>query len=290
MTTTINPNNSVFEKTTTLQITFHKPHDYRQGDKNEIKTSADKEELTLGKRIWNTASYRRCVRIRENTRRWLRKVAVPSPLRSKGTFSIPNSFMDQVEAKIQEVKAAYADAADDFAAEYPALIESWKDKLKGQYNRNNYPDPRTIRQRFWVERVVVDIRPAADIDQQEELENAINEIRVFLRQALLQLIDKLANMLGERKDGKKMGFKSEALESFNEWMNMLPDRLVVEDKPLQRLADKAKKILENKSVDDLRDVQNVRDRTRKSLEGVSEKLRGMIKEMPVRSFGFNDED
>lgn len=281
--------NTLFDKTTCLSITFHMPGRNRHASTDKIETDADKRELVLTKRIFDSDNYRRCIQIAVKTRNWLNTRAVPSPLK-EGTYLIPVGLLDQVEEKLQEVIGQYREAAAAFVAEYPELIDQWKEKLGSHFDAGNYPPAEDMRRRFWVERMVLNFSPARpdDIDQNREIESAINEIRVALRTGLLELVEKMSGMLGERKDGKKRGFQSKALEGFKEWMDLLPARLVVDDDQLVKIAKKAKEILAGKSADDLREPSQLRDKVRTELTKVGEKLQGMLKDMPVRSFGFED--
>lgn len=280
---------TIFDKTTCLSITFHMPGRTRHANKDKIDTEAEKSELVLSKRIFDSDNYRKCIRIAVKMRDWLESRALPSPLK-EGTYLIPSGLIDQVEAKVSEMRTEYAEAADAFIAEYPELIEQWRDKLKEHFDASNYPPAEVMRRRFWVQRIILDFQPARpdDIDQRQEIEDAILEIKAALRQGLLDLVSKLAGMLSERKDGKKRGFRSDALEEFNEWMQLMPARLVVDDDQLKTLAEKAKKLLAGKSLDELRDMDSVRDKVRIGLEKVSKGLSGLLKEMPKRSFGFDD--
>ncbi len=281
---------TIFDKTTCLSITFHMPGRNRHANKDRIETEADKKELVLTKRIFDSENYRKCIRIAVKTRDWLNGRAVPSPLK-EGTYLIPSALLDQVEEKLQEVISEYNETADAFIGEYPELIEQWRDKLKDHFDASNYPTAQAMRSRFWVQRMVLNFSPARpeDINQQKEIEEAISEIKAALRYGLYELVTKLSGMLGERKDGKKRGFQSRALESFTEWMNLLPDRLVVDDDELKKVADRAKKILAGRSADDLRDIESVRTKVRTELDKVGKQLEKLVRDVPSRAFGFDDE-
>jgi hypothetical protein len=270
-----------------LGVTFHIAGDSRKGNLAGVSMDADKSDFALSKRIFRSDAYDRCWKVRDKTRDWLAKRALPSPLKA-GTYLIPATLTDDVEAKLQEAKAEFAAAADLFVSEYPAKIEEAKTRLNSQFNSSNYPSQREMRSRFWVEKMWLDFAPVTGMDQSEELKQALNEVRVTLRAGLLELVQRLSNMLGCRKDGKKKGVRKEAVEAFGEWMSLLPARLVVDDDELKALAVKAKAIMEGKSVDDLRDIETVRSQTREGLEQVGKQLEGLLKDMPSRAFSFDD--
>jgi hypothetical protein len=261
----------------------------RHANKESIQTDADKKELVLTKRIFDSENYRKCIRIAVKTRNWLNSRAVPSPLK-EGTYLIPLALLDSVEAKLQETISEYKEAVAEFIAEYPQLIEQWKEKLGSHFDASNYPSPESMKKRFSIERMVLNFSPARpdEINQSAEIEQAIVEIKAALRAGLLGLVQKLAGMLGERKDGKKRGFQDQALDGFKEWMELLPARLVVDDKELMKLAERATKLLAGKSADDFRDMDDVRVQVKSGLEKVGERLEGLLKYMPTRAFGFDE--
>src|SRR3990172_5607830 len=126
--------NELFDKTTCLSVTFHMPGRNRHGSLDKVTTEAEKSELVLTKRIFDSDNYRKCVRIAVKTRDWLNTRALPSPLK-EGTYLIPIALLDSVESKMSEIKTEYAKAADAFILEYPGLILEWREKLKDQFDQ-----------------------------------------------------------------------------------------------------------------------------------------------------------
>jgi hypothetical protein len=197
MTTT-----TLFDKTVCLSVTFRAPCYNRKGDLNKIETKSDKSELGLTKRIFDSNAYRANRALRSKTKKWLEARSLPSPLRG-GTYLIPASLLDDVNAYLDQAIEEYDKTADAFAAEYPDIIKKWQEKLVDQFNPSDYPSVKSIRKRFRVDRMVLNFNLTGDVDQQQELENALNEIRYALRDGLLQLVTRLAAMLEEDSDGKK---------------------------------------------------------------------------------------
>jgi len=275
------------KKTRCLSVTFHLPGDSRKGSLGDVSVDADKSELRLQKKIFRSESFRKAQVISIKTRQWIEARSLPSPLRS-GTYLIPESLVDAVEEKLKEAESEFNAAADAFCNEYPTLIKNAKERLRGQFNQNNYPPVDQMRRKFWMERLFLDFAPSNGIEQTEELSRAIDEIKAALRCGLLDLIDKLSGMLGTKKNGKKRAVTDKALQSFNEWIALLPERLVVDDAELVKLVDQAKELMSGKSRADFRDIESVRTATRKGLQEVGEQIRGLLKDMPSRSLSFDD--
>ena len=278
---------NVFKDTVCLSVTFHLPGDIRKGNLSNVETQAEKSDLRLSKAIFRSDSYANCWKLSSRIKDWLKARSVPSPLKH-GTYLIPRALIPEVEAKIAEARAEYSAEADTFIAEYPWLKDKARERLADQFDERNYPDPEVLRRRFWVEKMFIDFAPAGGIDQEAELKQALEDIRAALRCGLLDLVARLSNMLGERKDGKKKAVRKETLAAFTEWMNLLPARLVVDDDELKALADKAKVVMSGKSADDLRDIGTVRSQVKRELDGVVTQLQALVKDMPSRAFGFDE--
>jgi len=281
---------TVFDKTVCLTVTFHLPGAHRRADLTGIETDADKDVLKLTKRIFDSASYKDAQRLAGDTRKWLRSRSLPSPL-AEGSYLIPKSLVDEVVQKLDDVVVVYNELGDEFAAEYPTIVEEWKERLRSQYDARNYPNVQEVRSRFRVSRMFVDFQLARpdQIDQSSELQEAMVEIKAALRFGLLGLVQKLASMLGERKDGKKKGLRGDAVERFKEWMELLPARNILDDAELVKVAAQARALMSGKSMDDLRDIGQVRDEVRQGMEEVAESLKGLVKDLPCRAFSLDDE-
>jgi len=281
---------TLFDKTICLKVQFRAPGTRRHGDLTDIDTDAQKTELALSKRIFDSETYQLNRRIRNQVKKWLERRSVPSPL-SNGTYLIPVQLIDDVNRKLDEVRVEYDASADKFVEEYPALIDVWREKLGSQFNADDYPSPREMRRRFAMERMILNFSPArpGEIDQSAEIESAVNEIKAALRYGLLELVQRLSGMLEEGKDGKKKRISSSSVDQFNEWMELLPARLVVDDEELKAVADRARKLMTGKSVDDLRDIEKVRSQTKTGLTKIAQRLEKLVKDVPSRAFGFDDE-
>jgi len=281
---------TLFYKTICLKVQFRAPGTRRHGDLTDIDTDAQKTELALSKRIFDSETYQLNRRIRNQVKKWLERRSVPSPL-SNGTYLIPVQLVDDVNRKLDEVRVEYDASADKFVEEYPALIDVWREKLGSQFNADDYPSPREMGRRFAMERMILNFSPArpGEIDQSAEIESAVNEIKAALRYGLLELVQRLSGMLEEGKDGKKKRISSSSVDQFNEWMELLPARLVVDDEELKAVADRARKLMTGKSVADLRDIEKVRSQTKTGLTKIAQRLEKLVRDVPSRAFGFDDE-
>jgi len=194
-------------------------------------------------------------------------------------------MLNDVEKRLDEVTDEFNELADQFVNEYPALIEQWREKLGSQFNPSDYLSVEEVRQCFSVNRFFVDFRLPSEIDQNNEIESAINEIKLALREGLLELVQKLADMLG---DDKKCRVNSRTIERFQQWLELLPKRNVLDDTELRELAEQAKSLMAGKSAEDLRDYEAVRNQVREGMRRIANKLQESIEQLPVRRFVLED--
>ena len=275
---------NLFDKTVCLSVTFRIPSNMRRGDLSRVSTDSQRSELVLRKRIFHSPIMAKIDLLAARTRRWLRMLALPCPL-SRGTYLIPRSMLNDVEKRLDEVTDEFNELADQFVNEYPALIEQWREKLGSQFNPNDYLSVEEVRQCFSVNRFFVDFRLPSEIDQNNEIESAINEIKLALREGLLELVQKLADMLG---DDKKCRVNSRTIERFQQWLELLPKRNVLDDTELRELAEQAKSLMAGKSAEDLRDYEAVRNQVREGMRRIANKLQESIEQLPVRRFTLED--
>jgi polyhydroxyalkanoate synthesis regulator phasin len=261
--------------------------DSRVGDLTSIETDADRSRLNLSKKIFQSKNYRKMRRLRWLTKLWIMNRAVPSPLRH-GTFLIPQPLVEEVLGKINEAEEQFNKLADEFIEEYPVLVKEAKDLLQSQFRKENYPNPKSMRGKFWVSRMFVKFENVKGVNQNKEIQDAIEDIRGTLRMGMLELVEKLGKMLGEGKNGRKSVVRKEAIQAFNDWMELLPKRNVLDDEELKSLAEKAKSLMKGNTQSDLRDVEGIRSKVRKGMGDISKQLRTMIEAAPRRSFSFEE--
>ena len=277
----------LFEKTVCLSVTFHMAGDTRVGNLASIETDADRSRLNLSKKIFQSDKYKAMQKVRDTTKEWIEKRSIPSPLRH-GTFLIPQPLIDEVIEKVNEAEAEFNKLANLFVKEYPSLVKEAKELLQSQFSEGNYPDANFMRSKFWVSRMFVKFDTVKGIDQNKEIQDAIEDIKGTLRMGMLGLVEKLGKMLGDRKDGRKSAVRKEAIQAFNDWMELLPKRNILDDEELKTLAEKAKSLMKGNTQSDLQTVEGIRSKVRKGMNDISKQLRTMIEAAPRRSFSFEE--
>jgi len=277
----------IFQNTVCLSVTFHKAGDHRKGDKEAIETDANKRELSLTKKIFRSRAYRDMWKLNFKTKEWIARRAVPSPLRH-GTFLIPQQLVDEVVEKVKEAEEKFNELADQFVKEYPALIEEARNSLQSQFNEANYPSAKVIRSKFWVSRMFVKFDAVKGVEQNKEIQDAMDDIRFALREGLLELVSKLQGMLSEKKDGRKCGVRSSTLDAFNEWVELLPKRNILDDDELKGLAEKARSIMKGKTKMELRDNMGLRKEMSSKMDEIGTQLKTLLEVCPRRAFNFEE--
>ena len=146
---------SLLERAVVLDLQWHMPGRNRQGSLATVETDADKTLLGLSKRIYNCEGYVKAMRVRTDLRDWLNRHSLPSPLKS-GSYLVPLDMLTETYAKVDEAEAAYHEAADEAAEQYPAAVEAYRERLKSQFDARQYPSEQQFRDGFRLDRRLLD--------------------------------------------------------------------------------------------------------------------------------------
>jgi len=301
----------LFDNTVCLAVTFHRAGQHRrirQGEAEVVSTSGngdkpDQERFSVGKRIFASDHYRAAMKIAGKFDQWLRKRAVPCPLK-RGTELIPVGMLDEVYAELDRAQTAYNAEADSLLAEYEKLKADARRDLKDLYREEDYPTPARLRQSFWVERRMFDFSPPGEAKLSETVyrqerqrwtdtfAEAEDEVRQALRESLLMLVSHLAERLQPSPDGKKKVLHDSAVDKVVEFLELFDRRNVLDDEELKALVVRARRVLNGDSsmADALRQDGAVREIVRRRMDEVKTRLDALIKSGPARVVSFDEED
>lgn len=301
----------LFDNTVCLAVTFHRAGQHRRirrGEAEVVSTAGsgekpNQEQFSVGKRIFTSDHYQTAMRVAHKFDQWLRKRAVPCPLK-RGTELIPVGMLDEVYAELDRAQTAYNAEADSLLAEYEKLKADARRDLKDLYREEDYPTPARLRQSFWVERRMFDFSPPGEAKLSETVyrqerqrwtdtfAEAEDEVRQALRESLLMLVSHLAERLQPSPDGKKKVLHDSAVDKVVEFLELFDRRNVLDDEELKALVVRARRVLNGDSsmADALRQDGAVREIVRRRMDEVKTRLDALIKSGPARVVSFDEED
>ena len=305
----------LFDETVCLGITFHRPGCHRQerrtktgevevrmADANGNESKPDQSQLRVTKRIFKHAAYKAAADIDHKLDCWLKNRSLPSPLK-RGTHLIPVKMLDEVYERLRSDKVEYEAKADELILAYEGAKDEARGRLKELYREEDYPSPERLRAAFWVEQKLFDFSPAGEgklseaIYKEERqkwngiMDEAETEVKVALRQACLDLVSHLSDILTPKADGKKKRIFQSTVDKMVEFFDLFDKRNVLNDDELKKLVGKAKSFVRGDELflEGLKNSDDIREMVRTRMEEVKEKLIPLVEEGPRRAISFEED-
>ena len=292
-----NGKTGLMENAVVLELRFRKPSSHRKGDLDLVETPADKRKLSLGKKIWDCPEYIRLTGVASMFTGWLKTRELQSPF-SAGMHLIPVGVLQEVYDRLDAAEAEYGDAADGFAAVVPSLVEADRTALADQFCEADYAPPAELRAACKVTRRLIDFSPpgASKVGQvlsereavkwRAQLQEATADVTAALREAARKVFGNLADRLGTKTDGKRSVLKAAGYEAVTEFLDLFDKRNIAGDTELAEVVAAARRVLDGKTVDDVRD-----DRAffKGEADGIVAKLDTLVAAAPRRRIVLEEE-
>lgn len=283
-----------------MTVTFHKPGVTKRVQSGEVQVRArgveeaqardpKSEAVKVTKTLLDSAEYRAISALDSYIRGYLRSQALPTRL-ADGRYLMPLRLIDTISAKVDELIRQREGLVDVFMAVYPDRIAERAQVLGDFFKVSDYLAPDAMRADFSVEVSIAALEmPGAGLAKfsaalyEREVRKAhaareqmVGEIRDGLRVAMADLVAALVDMLTPREDGtqpKVLGCHIEGLKSF---INDFAARNLADDKSLADLVERAKSLVSNVGLNDLRRSTDVRASIAAGLEGIKARLDQVI--------------
>lgn len=263
---------------------------------------ADVDPKAVGahKRLVDGKALRDVEKIRGEAQQWLYSRSLPFPL--KGAVFVPTSEVSKVHEALQGFAERYAEAADDFAADFGSLREAAKASLGSLYDEADYPP--NVRAKFgfsWQfftlsapgENQILDPAIVADANAKFSalMAEAGQQAVAALRSRFAESVDRMVERLsGESDDPKRKGkpkvFRDSLVGNLREFFDSFKSLNVSNDADLEALVSKAQAALAGVDVKDLRSNESLRAHVAKQMGAVQESLDGMMVDRPTRKLRF----
>lgn len=186
------------------------------------------------------------------------------PWSDEGPRILSVAGFQDYQQEIIKLKNSFNRAADDFADNYPDFVEQAKNGLGDLYNEADYPDPRTIRQKFAIETSIMplpdgnDLRvqlPDADIEQlrqdiERDVQAAIFKGQQDVYHRIHDVISHMATKLTEydpnapTKKEKKF-FRDSLVTNVKELCELIPTLNVTGDSNIDDILKSLNEIAQN---------------------------------------------
>ncbi len=213
----------------------------RRGDKRATATVENHYGATDAGRFNKTLIAQEAIKAVEKTantaRTWHYDQTLPWS--DEGYRLLPAANFADYSSKMRELRAQFEAAADDFCANYPALVDDARVRLNGLFSAGDYP--RNVRDRFGLETQISPIPMAGDFrvslrdDETAEIQREIEARTVQATAAAHNdLYRRLADCVGHMADklgDSKAIFRDSLIDNLRELCELLP-RLDLQGDPI----------------------------------------------------------
>ncbi len=272
------------------------------GDESEKKVDYDRIAVTA--KTVDKKYTKALTSCRNEFYSWLKKKSLHSSYLANGMFLIPIRLIGQVDDKIQDFIKERQELVNEFETKYEEAKEDAKAKFGDHYDESKYPAFTEIRSRYLVEarwltlnvpQALNKINKAIYLREQEkmklELADAAQEVRDALRYEFNDYISRMQERLGkDEKTGKPKVFQHTRLDLLKEFVETFDDRNLTGDTDLSHLVGKAKQLLNNVDLTEIRTNATLRETLEKGFAEITEISSSMITTSKGRKFKLEDED
>lgn len=285
------------ERCVAVRIRTGKIGNTRKVDSGKVEVDADKDLLSISKRLFDSDEFRAIKNLDSEVRRYLESKALPF---ETGIHLIPNDMIEEVDTKLREFAERREALVEIFIDVYPVLVEAMPDKLRSLHNSFDYGTVKEARRAFhfdWQYRTFGTPGKLKELSAKlwrEErakaartMADACEEIKQVLRASMLELITTMRDRL-ETPEGKPRIF-GPATSNLRDFLADFNLRNVVDDSDLSKLVDKAKGLLDGGiTANDLKDNAALCEKVKTGMAGIASKLEGMVIAKPTRKIRLED--
>ena len=301
---------NVFDRSLAVCISMHKWGIRRKVQASDVNVRdafedepVSPEAIAMSKRLIESASYDAIGALDMSIRNELQRLALPASMLRKGMYLVPLASLERVEHMIMAYQVQREGLISDFIAVYGDAISRARETLGPLFREDQYPDRDAVRSAFGVKISYVSFEVPGKLRSISEqlynrekakltatIEQAGDEIRRGMREALAQLVGHLQSKLSEKRpDGRPAIFRDSAVQNIKDWLELLPTRNILDDTDLEVLAGKARQLLDGVAASDLRSDVLLRERVSGQMTEIKASLDTLVTSQPVRKFSWNDE-
>lgn len=193
------------------------------------------------------------------------------------------SFVTTFKQEIDARERRFWQLVDDFVAVYPNLIAAQAFQLGGMFNRDDYPAPDEIRDKYRFRVAFTPVPEAGDfrvdieaegrqllveqyeVELQRRVDDAMADVRGRLSAGLTHLVDRLGY---DPTTGKPNRFWDTLLDSFSGLLADVRALNLTKDEALEQITRDAERAVANVTVDELRKNAGVRESVRARAEDI----------------------
>jgi hypothetical protein len=199
-----------------------------------------------------------------------------------GARLIPTAQFFDFKRELDAKQAEFDQLVDEFIQEYPSLISMQAFKLGDMFDREEYPSPDDIRDKFKFNvafmpvpesgdfRVDVGndelqhLREQYDADFKRKLEQAMGDVS----KRLLEGLSHLSERMTDYDDGKRKVFQSTLIERLGETIASVRALNVTKSQAIEQLAANAELAIRDVDVEILKEMPSAREKVKSQVDSI----------------------
>ena len=253
-----------------LTVSFSRIGDKREGNMDEVSTSADKDMTKIVKKLFASASSdsAKCAEF-DAIRKFdsvtyieVQRQTVPL-LGRRNVRLLKADAVQSIDQYLTTRSRERQGLVTAFVKVYPAIILAAQAKLGQQYSASDYKDVEQVEGKFCMtwdylalgvpDNLPDAVRAVVAEKAEKQWMEAASDIRDGLRQGMADLVDHLVSRLNAKDTDKKARFHDSNIGNVLEFIDALEKRDMTNDVALKAVADKARALIIDASPKDIRD-------------------------------------
>lgn len=252
------------------------------------------DEVNTGKRATKSASrvnkhllpevehLDRIVKFTSAVRQWVYTKTLPWS--DYGPRLVPTAAFFDFKRELDEYQREFDTMVQNFLHYYPTLISAQAFKLGDMFNRDEYPSVDEIAHKFRFNVAYLPVPEAGDfrVDIGNE---AMQELRdqyareysarwdgamTELRDRMMTSLKHLSERLTPNEDGDRKKFRNNILENLAETLATVRQLNITKDEAINALIQQSEKVIENVTVDEVKENERVREDVRAKVDSILE--------------------
>jgi len=288
------------KKAIALSVSFSRFGNTRKVDTGSVQVNADKNLLSVSKKLFVSAEYTAIKRRDDETRGWLYARTLPSMFRA-GIFLIPTPLVEEVYKKLKAIASDREKLVNKFLESYDRIMMQSALQLRALFNANDYPHKSEVARQFAMSWRIITLGPEAlatvsealfeeeKKKAEQEWSEATREIRNLLRTEMQGFVSDMVTKLAPSENGRAKVFKPACLDGIKEFLSLIDVRNIADDKELAKLTSAARMLLRGVNAESLSGNLPLQSSVQAGFKEISVAMDGMVIEKPTRAITFEDE-
>lgn len=271
-------------------------------DATKSKEQLDEEQFHATKKLINPKAVRPVLNVQNRAKAFLRSNTIAGHrIFGERSYFIPIDLVEIVDKRLEDFASELTAEAYKLAEKYNEEIEAQRSKLGSLFNADDYMTPADVRKAFsmsWdyvsfgapekLETVSKALFDRTRAKFETKMASAYDEVRLVLRQSLLEIVQDVAKKLEPGADGKRKSFHSTVLDDVAEYLSTFKARNIADDAELDSIVAMLRKATKGVDVKQLKDIDAVRESVLKTVKTATKKLDKLVVETRGRSINLDE--